>query len=276
VIKVFLRIIFFSLAVVGVFVWVANSIPQVIPQRGPTAEDLAKLDQSSFARAGKGIFNKNCSQCHAVGDQAATRCPNLSQVGRMALSRARLPENRERLKNDVAYFTESLYDPKAFVVEGYPPIMPKVFKPPIDLSGLEIKAVIAYLQSLGGEVTVTARSILPTEKWEAEYAAAKSAGASIPVGDPRRGARFFYQKMRCVACHKVDGFGGILGPNLSDVGAINTREYLLESIVDPGVVLVKGYKDRMPQHFGNYMTDKELDNLVAFLQTLRGSSGETP
>ena len=42
-----------------------------------------------------------------------------------------------------------------FIVPGFNPGMPVINKPPIGLSDQEILAVIAYLQSLGGKVTVT-------------------------------------------------------------------------------------------------------------------------
>ena len=125
--KTFLKICLFMLAVVSAFVWVANSIPQVVPQRGPAAEDMAKLNALAFVEAGKAIFEKNCTQCHAVGDMPATRCPNLSGVGSRAAARAALPGNRGRLTDGVSYLTESLYEPKAFLVEDYPAIMPIVY-----------------------------------------------------------------------------------------------------------------------------------------------------
>ncbi|NIP18870.1 MAG: hypothetical protein GWM87_12480, partial [Xanthomonadales bacterium] len=53
------------------------------------------------------------------------------------------------------YLTQSLYEPDAFIVEGYNPGMPVIHKPPIGLNNNEILCVIAWLQSLGGEVTVS-------------------------------------------------------------------------------------------------------------------------
>ncbi|NIT63923.1 MAG: cytochrome c, partial [Gammaproteobacteria bacterium] len=53
------------------------------------------------------------------------------------------------------YLAESLYEPDVYVVEGFNPGMPAVDKPPVGLTDQEILAVIAYLQTLGGEPTVT-------------------------------------------------------------------------------------------------------------------------
>ena len=57
--------------------------------------------------------------------------------------------------SDVEYFAQSMYEPTAFVVPGFPPAMPPINKPPIGLNDQEILCVIAYLQTLGGTPTVT-------------------------------------------------------------------------------------------------------------------------
>ena len=48
------------------------------------------------------------------------------------------------------YFAQSMYEPTAFVVPGFPPAMPPVNQPPLGLTDQEILCVIAALQTLGG------------------------------------------------------------------------------------------------------------------------------
>lgn len=47
----------------------------------------------------------------------------------------------------------------------------------------------------------------------------------------------------CLRCHKLGGQGGEVGPELSKIAAdpAKTREYLLESIVDPNRQIAKGF-----------------------------------
>lgn len=53
-------------------------------------------------------------------------------------------------------------------------------------------------------------------------------------GDPHRGQWVYRRKeLNCIGCHVISGAGGIIGPDLSGVGANSPTEYLLESIVDP-------------------------------------------
>jgi hypothetical protein len=69
---------------------------------------------------------------------------------------------------------ESLTQPQAYIYldyrhEGppkqYPARMPHINKPPVGLSEPELLAVMAYLQSLGGEVTIQpeeVKTVMPT------------------------------------------------------------------------------------------------------------------
>ncbi len=59
-----------------------------------------------------------------------------------------------------------------------------------------------------------------------------SAEQAAPPGDAKRGEEVFASK-GCSRCHQVDGQGGELGPDLSQIGASRSAAYLRESIVKP-------------------------------------------
>jgi quinoprotein glucose dehydrogenase len=63
-------------------------------------------------------------------------------------------------------------------------------------------------------------------------------------GNGRAGREIFLNKteVACLRCHKVHGEGGEVGPDLTGIGAKQTREYLLESIVDPNKQIAKGFE----------------------------------
>jgi len=52
-------------------------------------------------------------------------------------------------------------------------------------------------------------------------------------GDPASGRVLFEEKADCSRCHMVDGRGGRLGPDLSDVGWKRSARNLRESILEP-------------------------------------------
>jgi quinoprotein glucose dehydrogenase len=67
---------------------------------------------------------------------------------------------------------------------------------------------------------------------------------TLAGGDAEAGRRIFFYKQdaQCLKCHKVDGVGGEVGPELKGIGARQNREYLLESIVTPNKQIAKGYE----------------------------------
>lgn len=59
-------------------------------------------------------------------------------------------------------------------------------------------------------------------------------------GNAERGAAI-YQSTGCGSCHAVDGRGGILGPELTAIGARRGSAYLRESLVKPAASHPPGY-----------------------------------
>ena len=62
-------------------------------------------------------------------------------------------------------------------------------------------------------------------------------------GNHEAGSKIFSGKteVSCVRCHQVDGNGGKVGPDLSSVGLIRDRKYLMEAIVDPNKEIAEGF-----------------------------------
>jgi hypothetical protein len=123
------------------------------------AELMRSLDTAKMVTIGKEIVHGRglCLSCHKVGnDGTGTLGPNLEGVGARAGSR--VPG-----LSDVDYLAQSLYEPAAYVVDGYQPAMPQVTKSPIGLNDLDVLMVMAYLQSLDGTPTVEPNTRLPQQ-----------------------------------------------------------------------------------------------------------------
>ncbi|CAN5382575.1 c-type cytochrome [soil metagenome] len=67
---------------------------------------------------------------------------------------------------------------------------------------------------------------------------------SLQGGDGEEGKKLFLSKAEasCLRCHKAKGEGGEVGPDLSKIGSDKTREYILESILDPNKDLAQGFE----------------------------------
>jgi putative heme-binding domain-containing protein len=62
-------------------------------------------------------------------------------------------------------------------------------------------------------------------------------------GDPTRGAEVFTREsVGCNKCHRVNGQGGEVGPDLSEVGTKLAKEAIYESILDPSAGIAFGYE----------------------------------
>lgn len=67
---------------------------------------------------------------------------------------------------------------------------------------------------------------------------------ALAGGNEERGKSVFWdkQEVACLRCHKVGEEGGEVGPNLSDIGKRQNREYILESIVLPNKQIAQGFE----------------------------------
>jgi putative heme-binding domain-containing protein len=93
------------------------------------------------------------------------------------------------------------------------------------LEDSEIRAIIAYLRSLSPQSQPTV------------------------IGDAAKGKQIFRGKAGCGDCHMVFGQGGVLGPDLSRVGASRSVSYLIDSIRKPDKELSSGMVDPN-NHYG--------------------------
>jgi putative heme-binding domain-containing protein len=60
-------------------------------------------------------------------------------------------------------------------------------------------------------------------------------------GDRAKGKEYYEAKAGCAACHIVRGQGGILGPDLTDIGARRSAAYLREALTEPGAAVPEGF-----------------------------------
>jgi putative heme-binding domain-containing protein len=236
---------------------------QDLPAKNPLEGNAAAI------QAGMGLFRSRCAECHGM-NATGVRGPDITQVWASGRSDA------------------GLYK---IVKEGIPgtemPANPRI-------QDHEAWQLLAYLRTLAAPA--------PTDP---------------PRGNALNGEKIF--RTNCAACHRVDGVGGRLGPDLSRVGSARSRERLVLRIrrgieelgqgFEPVTITphngpaiqgvkknedlfsvqimdtrerIQGYeKDKMksvqnttrsmmPIFGTDRLSDSDLDDLVRYLQTLRG------
>ena len=236
--------------------------------QAPAARNPSEGDPAAI-RSGMGLFRARCADCHGI-DARGVRGPDITQVWASG-------------RSDEGLFTT--------IKNGIPgtemPPQPRLFDH-------ETWQILAYLRTLAASVKV-----------------------EPPRGNPENGQKIY--QANCAGCHRVNGAGGRLGPDLSRIGAARSREVLelrIRGAVEgflPGyepvtltpetgqaVVGVKknedlfsvqimdtreriqGYdkaslkemqnnpRSAMPPFGSNRISESELDDLIRYLQTLRG------
>ena len=222
-------------------------------------------------RFGMGLFRARCADCHGM-DARGIRAPDLTQVWASG-------------RTDDGLFKT--------IRTGVPGTEMPAFGPPRNVEQ-ETWQILAYLRTL-----------------------AAPAPADPPKGNAENGQRLF--RVNCAGCHRVNGLGGRLGPDLSRVGAARTREVMVRQIrgatedfrpgYEPVTITpstgepihgvkknedlfsvqimdsrerIQGYekddvkavvnetKSAMPAYGPDRLSESDLEDLIRYLQTLRG------
>lgn len=105
-------------------------------------------------------------------------------------------------------------DLAGFIAKG----IPGTAMPPFELLPRQMASLLGYLRSL------------------------RESALHPAAGESARGQALFEGKGGCLGCHRVNGKGSRLGPDLSDIGLIRTASALEQSILDPDAVV-------LPEHF---------------------------
>ncbi len=189
--------------------------PKTRPASPPLTHDSLQQFSEWFSKNGKNpslidqgekLFRKkkSCFACHQLEEEGGIVGPDLSRASFL-------------------YPTEWI-----FSWIGHPQgTKPETKMPNLGLSNEECRAITAFLASLKGKGI--------KREWQAFLDA---------PGDPEKGEKLFFDAEgtgNCGKCHRVNGKGGKVGPQLSFVGSSRTQAFLLESILNPKAVITSGY-----------------------------------
>jgi sulfur oxidation c-type cytochrome SoxX len=190
--------------------------------------------QSASVIHGAQVFNaNNCAACHRVSGTGGTIGPDLSNEA---------TRNRSR-----DWLIAQIQNPKAHNPSSIMPPYPGISKK--DLNDL-----VDYLLSLG----------------------TKSAGISMywavavtnSSTNAAQGARVFNAN-NCAVCHRINGVGGTIGPDLSNEATRNrSRDWIITQIRNPAA---HNPSTSMPAYSG--ISDSDLNALVDYLLSLFGDGG---
>ncbi len=213
------------------------------------------------AAAGLGVWRAaGCENCHTLYGQGGPFAPDLTHTYAQ-----RGPD----------YLAAFLVNPSAF----YPG---QRQMPVFGFTRSEIDQLIAYLDWIGQQPpaqTWPPRPILVSGSGGLGSLAPSPVEVSAASDDPAvRGRALFSQPPAiCSTCHSLEPDVVIIGPSLAGVAsraetrvAGQTAEaYLRSSIIHPEAFIVPGFQDVMQKNFGSVLSADQINDLIAFLLTLR-------
>lgn len=238
---------------------------------------------------GKDVWHKyNCINCHTLFGEGAYYAPDLTKI----------TQHRGE-----PYLQAYMRDPSQFYDEQtHRRLMPKQ-----DLSDEEITDLIVFLdwvskvdnQDWPPRPILVTGSYVPgaatVETDDTQAARGDAPPGTTPVDsadDPRAQGQYLFRTVTpaCNACHSVSPGGDMAGPTLAGMAtraaeiiaspeyegeATDVEGYIRESIVAPSAYLVPGAMysaggtSFMPADYDETMTEEQIEQLVAYLATLK-------
>ena len=225
------------------------------------ARKLASLKPSD---RGKELYvTKQCVTCHSL-DGAPRVGPSWLKIfgreGKLA--------DGSTYKVDENYIRESILQPQAKVVQGYPAMGMPSYQG--QLSDDDITGLIEFMKTVDGTTKVEVAPALPK----------KSAASTANLTPEERGKALVADTGNlCSTCHSLDGspmvgpsFKGLYGrkEKLSDgTEVIVDDAYIKESIYKPAAKIVQGYGPLMPAMYEGKLTDENVADIIEYMKTLK-------
>ncbi len=205
-----------------------------VPKLDPPTDEEMQLGRRLFTE-------KGCASCHVIVGLSPQKDfgPDLSALGgknasELEFGAANIPHNL------VSYIQAKLQDPVS--------VNPAARMPQYNWEPGDLDAVTTALLSMKGAPPTSALQNLVVPRKEAAF---RPTGSFAEV----------YERYKCYVCHKFNGYGGDLAPDLTYEGSRAQRQWLVEFLKSPQT-LRPTLILRMPQL---NMSDKDATTLADYL-----------
>jgi mono/diheme cytochrome c family protein len=205
-----------------------------VPQLAPPTEQETQLGHRLF-------LEKGCASCHVIEGQNPQKDfgPDLSAIGgknasELDFGSAKIPHNL------VSYIQAKLQNPMS--------VNPAARMPVYNWNQSDLDAVTTALLSMKGAPATSALQNLVRPRQEVTFHPTGSFGE-------------VYERYKCYTCHKFNGYGGDLAPDLTYEGSRAQRQWIVDFLKNPQT-LRPTLVLRMPQF---NMSDKDATTLADYL-----------
>ncbi len=189
------------------------------------------------------VIERGCAACHEINGvkRPDSFAPDLTQVGSRPLAKIVFAPGVPATLPD--YIAAKIRDPRSF---GNALKMPQFTLAPRQVDSL----VTALLAQTDRAQSLPASLRIPSPK-ASSYAPAGKAGQLM-------------DDLRCFSCHKINGRGGDMAPDLTWEGTSVQRTWLVSFLKNPNTLRPSLIR-RMPKF---YLTDSEAETLADYIMTV--------
>jgi len=198
-----------------------------------TVDTMGKLDGrapeiTEQVNAGKKVWHKyDCIGCHTILGNGSYFAPDMTKV---------------TVRKPKSYLKKFIMDPRA--------VKPEAAMPKLGLTEQEADNLLAFLDWM---------SKVDTNGWPPPPILAVASTGKTSMG------QMLFQQEDCIACHQINGIGGVSGPDLTHVGSLRPDiAWHVAHLKDPESVTPDS---AMPDF--SHLTDAQLNELAQYLITLK-------
>jgi mono/diheme cytochrome c family protein len=205
-----------------------------VPQLGPATDEEIKYGKRLFAE-------KGCASCHELNGIGPLKDfgPDLTALG--AKNASELEFSKAKIDHNlVSYIQAKLQDPVS--------VNPAARMPQYNWNQADLEAVTTALLSQTGPAPTSALQHLVLPRKEASF---QPVGAFAQV----------YERYKCYACHRFNGYGGTLAPDLSYEGSRAQKKWIADFLKNPQTIRPT-LTLRMPQF---NMPEKDAETAAEYL-----------
>ncbi len=216
-----------------------------VPQLGAPAPQEIQFGRQLF-------LEKGCASCHVVQGVTPQKDfgPDLSGLGAKNVSQLSFGESKIS-RNLVSYIQAKVTDPLS--------VNPVARMPQYHLDPADLDAITTALLSMTGTPSSSGMERLVVRRADPQFHPAGEFGE-------------VYERYKCYVCHKFNGYGGDLAPDLSFEGSRANRAWIISFLKDPQT-LRPTLIFRMPQF---NMTDQEASVLADYIGLALQSPAVSP
>ncbi len=212
--------------------------------RSDALRSLSTLQTPDYAAALAAARDDKDEKVRSLANQLAVEAPPVAARGAQpvggssiaplekALAGGSLTEKQSALATVSSVKTP---DAEALLKHWVEGVLAGTVAPELELDVIEAAGARESLKPLLAQYKARLDAKDPTSPWK----------ACLVGGNAEAGKKVFVERaeVSCVRCHKVQGEGGEVGPELTGLGKKNGRAYLLTSILYPNAAIASGFEN---------------------------------